>query len=473
MKLKSSLDLIVPHLYGDHTLCANACVTWCSFLKNPSQFRYRSLPEGKPLTCPHLKNALTDVIENLKGRAASLTSLGSTQANENFNFIVSTKAPKNKSFGSSKSLRGRISASVLQKNEGQGYLAKVNKAVGLSPGEFTMKVARKIAAKRKLQKAKAMCFQAKRKRLVKKIKKSSKEATKEMHEGTTYSQFVETTQEHESNQTTEIPQRLTLPTENSFQYITFDIETTGRGRNCDILQIAAGDFNVYVQPRCRITDQASSVNGILYNWDTKTMIHRGNQVSAKPIQEALLDFLEYMKKIQNPVLVGHNACSFDIPILTNRLREFNLLGVFSKHVVGFVDTLKISKRVFAKSEVGNYKQENLVNKVINCTYHAHDAKEDVRVLTVLFTEKLEKEVKDNDLYHIGFHEVKSKYTELLQQKCISVAAVSKLARSGVTPFHLRLAHTRNHGLKLLLNSHKVHLTTKYLSSLVGFLEKEE
>uniref|UniRef100_K1QMG1 Uncharacterized protein n=1 Tax=Magallana gigas TaxID=29159 RepID=K1QMG1_MAGGI len=90
-----SLDLIVPHLYGDHSKCAKESATWCSYLKNPSKFRYRSLPEGKPLTSVDLKSALTDVINNLKDRAAALTNLGSTQANENFNFIVSTKAPKN------------------------------------------------------------------------------------------------------------------------------------------------------------------------------------------------------------------------------------------------------------------------------------------------------------------------------------------------------------------------------------------
>lgn len=45
----------------------------------------------------------------------------------------------------------------------------------------------KTAAKSKRQKAKQMSIQGKRKRLVKKIKKSCKEATNEVHEGVTYS----------------------------------------------------------------------------------------------------------------------------------------------------------------------------------------------------------------------------------------------------------------------------------------------
>ncbi|XP_063431634.1 uncharacterized protein LOC134714327 [Mytilus trossulus] len=425
--LRKSLDIIVPHLYGDHSLCASEDATWCSYQKNPSQFRYRSLPQGKPLTCPSLQTDLKAIVNSQKDRAACLTNLGSTQANENFNFIVSTKAPKNKSFGSSKSLTGRISASVLQKNEGHKYLEKVNKAVGLSPGEFTFRMALKIAAKRKLQKAKQISLQAKRKRLLKKILKSKKEATKEIHEGVTYYQAAELHLDEELTQTTEIPNRLTLP-ENAFTYVVFDTETTGRGRNSDILQIAAGDdFNVYAQPRCEISEQASAVNMLRYDRGTNTMFHRGIPVLSKPIQEALLDFIAYLKKVPQPILC----------------------------------------------DVGNYKQENLVSKLTNCTYQAHDAKEDVRVLTTLFTEKIEKEVLDEDLFHISFHDVKKRYDEILQQKFMSLAAVTKLARNGVSPLHLRLAHNRNSGLKLLLTDLHIRLTNKNLTSVISFLEKEE
>lgn len=69
--------------------------------------------------------------------------------------------------------------------------------------------------------------------------------------------------------------------------------------------------------------------------------------------------------------------------------------------------------------------------------------------------------------------MKKKYSELLQRKNIKVAAAQKLARSGIMPYHLQLAHGRNHGLKLLLDSFHVLLTTKYWSAVVRFLEKEE
>ncbi|VDI24639.1 Hypothetical predicted protein [Mytilus galloprovincialis] len=288
-------------------------------------------------------------------------------------------------------------------------------------------MALKIAAKRKLQKAKQISLQAKRKRLLKKILKSKKEATKEIHEGVTYYQAAELHLDEELTQTTEIPNRLTLP-ENAFTYVVFDTETTGRGRNSDILHIAAGDdFNVYAQPRCEISEQASAVNMLRYDRGRNTMFHRGIPVLSKPIQEALLDFIEYLKKVPQPILC----------------------------------------------DVGNYKQENLVSKLTNCTYQAHDAKEDVRVLTTLFTEKIEKEVLDEDLFHISFHDVKKRYDEILQQKFMSLAAVTKLARNGVSPLHLRLAHNRNSGLKLLLTDLHIRLTNKNLTSVISFLEKEE
>ncbi|KAK3084373.1 hypothetical protein FSP39_012413 [Pinctada imbricata] len=327
-RLKSSLDVIVPHLYGDHSLCAKESVNWCSFLKNTSQARYRSLPGGKPLTCLSLQTDLISIVQNLKDRATSLVNLGSTQANENFNFIVSTKAPKQN--------------------------------VGLSPDEFTMTTATKIAAKRKAQKSKQASLHGKRGRLMKKIKKGKKETTNEVHEGVTYSTAVELDQA-DNQFTTEIPQRLTLPTTPT--YVIFDIETTGLGRTSDILQISADNLNIYIQPRCSISEQASIVTGILFDWDTKKMFVKGKEVNSKPVQEALLDFVDYVKRIPKPILVGHNACNFDIPVLTNRLREFKLLEELSTHVLGFVDTLKISKRIFKKCDVSNYKQENLVKKV--------------------------------------------------------------------------------------------------------------
>lgn len=59
-------------------------------------FRFTSLPNGKPLHGDDLRKELETVVEKYKGRIENMRDLGSTQSNENFNNIVSTKAPKNR-----------------------------------------------------------------------------------------------------------------------------------------------------------------------------------------------------------------------------------------------------------------------------------------------------------------------------------------------------------------------------------------
>lgn len=94
------------------------------------------------------------------------------------------------------------------------------------------------------------------------------------------------------------------------------------------------------------------------------------------------------------------------------------------------------------------------------------------IYCTVYLNRLESEVKDEDIFHIGFHGAKQKYGVLLGEKLLSAAAVIKLARNGVTPMHLKLAHDRN-GLKLLFNSLNVHVTNKCLQSLICYFQRED
>ena len=58
--------------------------------------RYKHLPQDKPLQSDALRNELKEITKKLQKRASELTCMGSTQANENFNNIVASKAPKNR-----------------------------------------------------------------------------------------------------------------------------------------------------------------------------------------------------------------------------------------------------------------------------------------------------------------------------------------------------------------------------------------
>ncbi|CAC5399333.1 unnamed protein product [Mytilus coruscus] len=227
---------------------------------------FMSLPGGNPLTNESLKEELLVLVSKYTSRSNAISELGSTQANESFNQMASSKAPKSRHYGGSCSLKNRLSAAVLQKNEGYSYLPKVNEASNLSPGSESR---------------------------------------------------------------------------------VFDLETTGLGRNCEITQIAAkvGEnvFQKYVIPRVDIQIEASRVTGITYSQSTNIMYVHGENVEPISIQKALLDFLEFLSVLEKPILIGHNICNFDIPILVRKLKESNLYTTYCKLVKGFVDTLKLAQ----------------------------------------------------------------------------------------------------------------------------------
>ena len=58
---------------------------------------YSSLPGGRRLEDKQLQETLTSFMESqVCQKSEMLSNLGSTQANENFNNIVASKAPKNR-----------------------------------------------------------------------------------------------------------------------------------------------------------------------------------------------------------------------------------------------------------------------------------------------------------------------------------------------------------------------------------------
>ena len=120
-QIKRSILGLSGHLFGRHTSCDKS---WCKFLENPDE-KYSSLPHGKPLSDTALQQSLTSMFTLYAENAEKLSSLGSTQANESFNRIVASKAPKSQHYSSSGSLKYRIAASVAQKNKGNTYMLDV------------------------------------------------------------------------------------------------------------------------------------------------------------------------------------------------------------------------------------------------------------------------------------------------------------------------------------------------------------
>ncbi|XP_063436637.1 uncharacterized protein LOC134718075, partial [Mytilus trossulus] len=459
LQIDEGLSRIVPHVFGDHELCG--AVDWCTFKDDSISFN------------EDLRRDLENLIEKYKSKASSLRNLGSTQANESFNHSVATKAPKSKHYGGSQSLASRVSSAVLQKNEGCNYLEQMNEAALLSPGEYTKSIAKKLDSEKLNRKIKRQSREFKKKRTELKKKRNKKERRLNIHEPVSYQSEVATIGLSDTEAIT-IPSPLKLDGTESFTFS--DLETTGLSRVSDITQIAAVHdtklYQSYVLPRCDISFEASKVTGITCCLAKNKMYVHGKEVDTKSQYESLLDFIEFLKTIPNPILVGHNICNFDMAILSNKLKEFNLFSSFCNVTSGFLDTLKLAKRIFPRNEVDNYKQSTLILKYVGMEYSAQNATEDVQSLQHLFHQKMKNNCKHIDLHSIYYCRCKSTYDSLVQNKTVSRDTCMRLAKNGISLSHLQIANSRDaNGIKLLFQ--EFNIPTKTASIFVSAFATEQ
>ncbi|XP_076088184.1 uncharacterized protein LOC143058588 [Mytilus galloprovincialis] len=292
--LRKGLNRLVPHVSGDHSLCTD--IEWCTYKDDPVNFKYKSLPGGKCLSNDALTSELRELVQQYNRRAESLQNMGSTQANENFNQIVGSKCPKARSYGGSSSFNSRLSAAVLQKNEGYTWLSMVNEASELSPGQFTMKVGETMNKKLERQRENQKTQTFKKRRIEKKKNRKKAQQSSSVKEGTTYQQEVEVN-ENACDIIQQIPSSLILS--NTDKYVVFDLETTSLSRNSDITQLAAASglnlFQRYIMPRCDISNEASKITGIAFCHATNKMYLNGREVETCTIQQGLLDFFRFFK----------------------------------------------------------------------------------------------------------------------------------------------------------------------------------
>ena len=125
--LRDNLKAIVPHQFGDHSICHSR---FCGY-KRSSEERYhyvhRSLPYKTPLKDEDLRAALETIFKPLADNADQYIELGSSQACEHANREVALRAPKTFHYGNTKSLDYRVHATAACINEGRKYIAEVSK----------------------------------------------------------------------------------------------------------------------------------------------------------------------------------------------------------------------------------------------------------------------------------------------------------------------------------------------------------
>ena len=308
---------VVEHMFGNH----NYCKEWCGFLKDPEKYKHGNLPHGKDLTDENLHKSLTEIFCSLD--ANKLAFLSSTQVNEAFNNTVASKAPKAHHYSASSSLQYRMCAGVSQKNEGYGYMTEVHTAAGLSPSLSAKRRGKFLDQYWKKRRNVQRSVSFKRRCLVLKSERNSKEASSEIREGDTYASNIG--QNKSLPDITEIPcgTSVVLPTDGDIKYVIFDLETGGLARTSDILQISAvcgkDEFNKYICPVQPITKGASEVtklsviNGVL--------CFEGNPVETVTVEESLVQFIDYIKTTRNVVLVGHNIKRFDLRLFHYHLNK--------------------------------------------------------------------------------------------------------------------------------------------------------
>lgn len=216
-------------------------------------------------------------------------------------------------------------------------------------------------------------------------------------------------------------------------------------RTSDIIQIAAvsggEEMNIYMTPTTEISIGASAATGLTYVGGV--LKHKGQAVSCVNPQDGLSQFITFIKKFSNPILVGHNIQSFDLPVLINQLSRYNLYTDFQETVYGFIDTLKVAKRTWKKPDVENYKQETLVKTFLNLKYDAHNALADVQSLQTLYQKMMAGFLLSSDLFTLNYYACKKSLDPLVKDKVISSQTMKKLLQCSLSLSKLRNIHKRD------------------------------
>lgn len=158
------------------------------------------------------------------------------------------------------------------------------------------------------------------------------------------------------------------------------------GPSCDIVQLAAVSghhtLNLFMVPRCRMEPGASRITGFRVRRH-RLFLHR-RPVLTNSLKEALVSFITFLRMFGRPLLVGHNIRRFDCLVLARVLDEFDLKAVFQAGIVGFLDSLPLTRQLLKHRGVHSFKQENLVKTVLGVFYAAHNALGDVQALQKLY-----------------------------------------------------------------------------------------
>jgi DNA polymerase III epsilon subunit-like protein len=472
--LKEALLNIPEHVFGNHENCGD----WCRHKLDPSA-KYTRLPRGNCLSGDSLKSDLHGVFLRFANNSEKIAPCGSTQANESFNAIVATKAPKSRFYGGSDSLDFRVACAVSQTNFGASYIVPVNKKLGLSPGSQTQKFRGKYDQLREKSKARKGILAFKKRRMELANKRANNSYVCESKEGKSYESNMGLRPENNSSVKVLPLHVLSVPETDDIAFVFFDVETTGVSSNATVIQIAAlheGEcYNAYIMPNS-ISEKVTDITGL--SKAGNHLLLEGKVVDTISRHDAwggLVNFLlEIQKKI---VLVGHNV-GFDMRFLLKEASEVKLDGHISLLVHGFIDTLKVCREAFPGRS--NYKQSEIANDLAVTIGAAHNAVSDVMTLQaiVAFVEEhiLIKHLKLLPQFLEEKNEkaaIKANKESLLPLKDFGVSAImiGKLASLGISLCMLDSAFKVSGELGLSVHVEKVTKNKKIIVNMAKYFHR--
>ena len=349
--IQAAVKSIVPHAFGDHSNCAGS---WGAFQNDPTSYRHKDLPYGKDLCGEKLQSALNNIFNDYctDAVAEKLAPMTNSQRNEVLNSVIGSKIPKIRFYGGSESNDFRVACGVAQTNLRYGYVSRTLEALNIEPGKFCTKFGETMTSQVLKDKIKKSTLTFKRERANAHRQNCKQTARKETKEGKTYEtgiglnlNIMSTTLTASALKEIEsiVPQYTTRPLAKKVKYdeskcynfLIFDTETNTTGKSAELCQLSVTDksglhqFSTYILPVQDIDYFASKVNKlkiVKINGERKLQKNI-KEVSTLPLKEALSKLLAFVSqsvdraksqtinKNVSTVLLGHNASTFDTPVL--------------------------------------------------------------------------------------------------------------------------------------------------------------
>ncbi|PFX31474.1 Maternal protein exuperantia [Stylophora pistillata] len=211
-----------------------------------------------------------------------------------------------------------------------------------------------------------------------------------------------------------------------YHQIMFDWETSGRGNDAEILQIAATDgkdeFSIYIKPSNVISPEASTVNKLTFQ--RGILFYDGKPITdAVAIDVALKTFIEWLKSRMPCILVAHNCKSFDARFLVQEAEKNGVMDDLVKTVSGFTDSLSAFRELLPERKF--HSQENLVQDLLSKSYEAHNALADVQTLYQLVNKFLNVKLLHKHSFKVSWA---ASYQKLLKEKKLLVNTLQPLVR---------------------------------------------